>query len=79
MSGFTFNNGDFYIGKTNSVAVQKKKVKSIFMTLLDVNCAQKVGWKPFEKGFVLVRGATTRQESKVIENPKDLETNTKRI
>ena len=49
------------------------------MTLLDVNCAQKVGWKPFEKGFVLVRGATTRQESKVIENPKDLETNTKRI
>ena len=31
MSGFTFNNGDFYIGKTNSVAVQKKKRLKAFL------------------------------------------------
>ena len=50
-----YNNRDFYIAYqtlTNSVVVEEKKVKSIFMTLLDVNCAQKVEGKPF--GFVLV-------------------------
>ena len=74
-----YNNRDFYIAYqtlTNSVVVEEKKVKSIFMTLLDVNCAQKVEGKPF--GFVLSWSAT-QEESKVIENPKDLETNTKRI